>query len=334
MKIGKAAGIDKLIPELLKSFDDNMLDIILLVLNQIFQNGIFPEEWAIGVIIILFKDGETNDLNNYRGITLLSVLGKILIGVLNDRLSELCLKDNILDENQCGFRKGYRTSDHIFTLLTLINHFTKVKNKRLYVCFVDFRKAFDKVSHSVLWAKLLKYGIEGKFVNIIKSMYEQVKSCVRGKTGLTDLFQYKRGVRQGCLLSPILFALFLNDLQDNLFEGGSKGINLWDITICALLYADDLVLIAETEYDLKLQMDILGNYAHKYKMEINSKKTKVMIFNERNKTKSETAFSKIGTHVIMVTDQYKYLGIIISNNGSFKNHTKMILEKAEKCMYE
>ena len=284
MKNGKAAGIDKLIPELLKSFDDNMLDIVLLVLNLIFQKGIFPEEWAIGVIIVLFKDGDKSDLNNYRGITLLSVLGKILVGVLNNRLSKVCLDYNLLDENQCGFRRGYRTSDHIFTLSTLINHYSKVKNKKLYLCFVDFRKAFDKVSHSVLWTKLLKYGIEGKFMNIIKSMYAQVKSCVRAKSGLTDLFQYKRGVRQGCLLSPILFALFLNDLQDYLFEGGTKGINLWDITICTLLYADDLVLIAESECDLKLQMDILGRYADYYRMEINPKKTKVMIFNERRKT--------------------------------------------------
>ena len=172
MKNGKAARIDKLIPELLKSFDDNMLDIVLLVLNLIFQKGIFPEEWAIGVIIVLFKDGDTNDLNNYRGITLLSLLGKILVGVLNNRLSKVqCLDYNLLDENQCGFRRGYRTSDHIFTLSTLINHYSKVKNKKLYLCFVDFRKAFDKVSHSVLWTKLLKYGIEGKFLNIIKSMY-------------------------------------------------------------------------------------------------------------------------------------------------------------------
>ena len=75
------------------------------------------------MIIVLFKDGDTNDLNNYHRITLLSVLGKILVGVLNNRLSKVCLDYNLLDENQCGFRRGYRTSDHIFTLSTLINHY-------------------------------------------------------------------------------------------------------------------------------------------------------------------------------------------------------------------
>ena len=159
MKNGKAAGIDNIIPELLKSFDENMLDLITLILNFIFVKGTFPEEWAVGVVVILHKDGDTNDLNNFRGITLLSMLGKLLIGVLNNRLSEVLQEENLLNENQAGFRKGYRTTDHIFTLLTLINHYNNVKKKILYVCFVDLRKAFDKVSHSLLWANSSNMGL-------------------------------------------------------------------------------------------------------------------------------------------------------------------------------
>ena len=132
------------------------------------------------------------------------MLGKLLIGVLNNRLSEVLQEENLLNENQTGFRKGYSTTDHIFTLLTQINHYKNVKKKKLYVSFVDFRKAFDKVSHSLSWAKLIKYGIGGKFMKIINSMYEQVKSCARARSGLTDFFQYRRGLRQGCLVSPVL----------------------------------------------------------------------------------------------------------------------------------
>ena len=110
MKNGKARGIDKIIPELLKSFDENMLDLITLILNFTF-----PEEWAVDVIVILHKDGDTNDLNNFCGITLLLKYIKLLIGVLNNRLSEVLQEENLLNENQAGFRKGYRTTDHIFT---------------------------------------------------------------------------------------------------------------------------------------------------------------------------------------------------------------------------
>ena len=113
MKNGKAAGIDKIVPELIKALDVSTLEIIVHILNSILDSGIFPEEWTVGVIVILYKDGEKSDLNNYRGITLLSMLGKILVGVLNNRLSEFVAQADILLENQCGFRKGYQTSDHI-----------------------------------------------------------------------------------------------------------------------------------------------------------------------------------------------------------------------------
>ena len=94
---------------------------------------------------------ERSDLKyNYRGITLLSMFGKILVAVLNNRLTEFVKQTDILLENQCGYRKGYQTTNHIFTLLTLIDHYVNKKNDKLFLCFVDFRKAFDKVDHSLL----------------------------------------------------------------------------------------------------------------------------------------------------------------------------------------
>ena len=197
MKNNKAAGIGKIIPELLKGLDDQILDAIEILSNSIFKKGVFPEEWTLGVITVLFKDGETNDLNNYRGIALFSTLEKILVGVLNNRLIDLINEEHILDESQGGFRKGYQPTDHLFTLHALINHFVKVEKKELLLCFVQFRKAFDKVSHSILWMKLFNYGTNGRFMTLVKSMYEQVKSCVKCKSGLTYFYR--------CLLSPVLF---------------------------------------------------------------------------------------------------------------------------------
>ena len=92
-------------------------------------------------------------------------------------------EEHILKESQSGFHKGYRTTDHLFTLYALINHLINVEKKELFLCFVDFCKAFDKVSHSILWIKLFKYGLHGKFRTLVKSMHEQVKSCVKSKSG-------------------------------------------------------------------------------------------------------------------------------------------------------
>ena len=182
MKNGKAAGLDKIILELLKYVEDNFLDLMTLILNKIFDSGKFPEEWALGVIVILFKEGRKSNLNNYRGITLLSMLGKILAGILNNRLWEVVNRFEILTESQAGFRKGYyRTTDHLFTLTTLIDHYTTKNKKSLFLCFIDFKKAFDKVDHELLWRKISNYGAGGKYLDIIKSMYKKVKSCIRSK---------------------------------------------------------------------------------------------------------------------------------------------------------
>ena len=114
-----------------------------------------------GIIVILFKGGERDDLNNYRGITLLSIiLGKLLVGTLNERLTKFSEEIKLICENLAGFLKGYRTTDHIFTLSSVIDHTLSIEKKQLFVCFVYFKKAFDTVSHDILWTKLIKYGIE------------------------------------------------------------------------------------------------------------------------------------------------------------------------------
>ena len=102
------------------------------------------------------------------------------------------------------------------------------KDEKLFLCFVEFRKAFDKVDRSLLWKKklLLAYGINQKLKELIRSMYSQVKSCARARFGITNFFKYSTGVRLGCLLSPLLFALFLNDLEDYLKENGMGHQNM------------------------------------------------------------------------------------------------------------
>ena len=216
------------------------------------------------------------DLNNYRGITLLSIFGKVFLGVLLERLNGVVSQFEILEQNQIGFRKGYQTSDHIFTLRAIIENYFINNKGPLYVCFVDFKKAFDSVYHKLLLEQLVTYGVKGNFSKLSSSLYEQVKSCVRGNNSLTDIFPCNRGVRHGCLLSPILFALYLNDLNRHI-KVSFQGVLVDDTPVHSLLYADDLVLIAKDGIDLQTQLNALDRFSRSLKMEVNMDKSKVMV---------------------------------------------------------
>ena len=139
------------------------------------------------MIVLLLKGGEKPDLDSYRGNTLLSIFGKLFLEVLLDRLIEVLDGYKLLNENQIAHRKGHRTSDHLFTLNSIIEEISERKST-LHVCFVDFKKAFDSVNHTLLIEKLLDFGISGKFHKRTTTLYGKVKSCARANDGLTSFF--------------------------------------------------------------------------------------------------------------------------------------------------
>ena len=254
LKSGKASGLDMVSAELLKNANENFMLVFTKLFNKLLHSGKFPEEWSVGIIVVLFKGGDEADLNNYRGITLLSIFGKFFLGVLLERLNGVVSQFEILEQNQIGFRKGYQTSDHIFTLRAIIENYFRNNKGPLYVCFADFKKAFDSVDHKLLLEQLVTYGVKGNFSKVTSSLYEQVKSCVRGNNSLTDIFPCNREVRTGCLLSPNLFALYLNDLNRHI-KVSSQRVLVDDTPVHSLLYANDLVLIAKDRIDLQAQMN-------------------------------------------------------------------------------
>ena len=146
-------------------------------------------------------------MENYRGITLLSSLGKLFTRLINNRLTDWSEKYYVLIEAQAGFRVNMSTVDDVFVLHSLLTHVLK-EGKKLYCAFIDFAKAFDYEVRNNLWYKMIKLGIRGKILNIIKSMYSVVKSRVKYDNKLGNEFVCSLGVRQGECLSPLLFSLF------------------------------------------------------------------------------------------------------------------------------
>ena len=162
----------------------------------------------MGYIVPIYKKGDKNNSNNYRGITLLSNFGKLFTSILTHRVDKWSEDNNFLSDSQFGFRKGLSTVDAVFVLHNLIQSF--INNKmRLPCAFIDLKKAFDSVYRKALWFKLFRMGFDGKILVMFRSMYAVVKSCVKHCNSLSDLLNISVGLRQGQNNSPALFALFL-----------------------------------------------------------------------------------------------------------------------------
>ena len=187
LKNKKAAGPDMIINEFYKASVDFCMPFLVKFFNFIFDNGLYPDEWTFSILQPIHKKGDINNPDNYRGISLLNVCSKLYSYILNQRINEWIDDFEILGEEQAGFRKNRSTMEHIFTLYALAQK-QLVRHRKLYVAFIDFRKAFDGIARNKLWPILRKNGINGKMFNALKSMYEIVRTKVRMNGEYTDSF--------------------------------------------------------------------------------------------------------------------------------------------------
>ena len=267
LKTNKAPGTDGIVAEMIKTSLSQILPFLVALFNRIFDTEEYPTEWTGAIIIPIHKSGNKNDPDNYRGVSLLSILGKVFAHILNKRLS-WWQEENKIAEERSGFRTGYSTMDNVFVLYAIVQRYLTNKSGKVYVCFVDFKKAFDTINRSMLWNVLRKAGVGGKMLNILQSMYKIVKSCVRCPESLTDFFDCPRGVRQGCVLSPTLFSFFINELALYVAKNGLYGVQLTPdiIQILIMLFAGDVILASYCVKGLQIQINLLKQYADNFSM--------------------------------------------------------------------
>ena len=329
LKAGKSASEDLLLNEFFIHGQEKLLPYLLNLFNFVFSSGHFPSMWSDGLIIPIHKKGNLSQPENFRGITLLSTLGKLFTRVINNRLNSWAEQYGILIEAQYGFRKGRSTTDCIYVLQNIISDYVQ-RGKKLYALFVDYSKAFDYIVRDNLWFKLLHCGIHGRTLNIITSMYKSVKSKVFIDGDKSESFNCKLGVRQGECLSPFLFAIYVNDLEEKL-SNSAVGVSFADIKILLLFYADDLVIFSETAQGLQEGLDDLHDYCNRWKLKINTTKSKIIIFRKGSRI-SRHDFT-FGGSPIEVTNKIRYLGIMISFNGSFYQSQRTLAEQANKAVF-
>jgi hypothetical protein len=196
---------------------------------------------------------------------------------------------------------------------------------------VDYRKAYDLIDRQALWYKLIKAGIDGKIFSVIRSMYNDIKICVKHLGKLSDVFNSNVGLLQGEVTSPILFSLFLNDIELQLQSNTDSGLSLDQLSIYLLLFADDAVLISESKEGLQETLNSLELYCTKWNLTVNIEKTKVIVF-RKGGVLSETYRWTYANQNIEVVNHFNYLGVVMSCGNSFMQATKTLVGKALRAL--
>ena len=321
LKNGKAQGVDNVPNEFLKYGGEELYERLTKIFNEILDTGYIPKQWKISRTRLLYKSGKKIELDNYRGITILSNIGKVYCKILANRIEQYIENNNVLGKTQYGFRRNRRASDALFILTQIVEQRRK-KGKGLLLAFLDIRKAYDRVWRKGLWRIMEQVGIQGKILLSIKSLYQNTTTIVQMENIITDSIDLEEGLRQGCTLSPVLFSIYISSIGRAL-ERSNMGVIVGEYRIPALFFADDMVIIAENSYQLKSMLKIVAEESGKLKITFNARKSKVLVnWREPNKEnkwemKSDTYEEKDKLIYIEEAQSYKYLGVILQLRGRF-----------------
>ena len=218
--------------------------------------------------------------------------------------------ENIIAEERAGFRAGRSTTEQIFNLRILCEKYFQ-HQQNLYHVFIDFKKAFDRILHAALWATMKKYNISTNFIRVIKNLYDKATSAVLFNSSIEDWFRKTVGVRQGCLLVPIFFNVFLERIMTDSFEDHEGTVSIGGRAITNLRFADDVNSLAGEE-ELEKLVERLNKVSTAYSMEISAEKTKLMT----NNTSGINREIKVNGQKLETVTSIKYLGSVITDEGS------------------
>ena len=332
LKNGKAAGLDSILNEQLKCSNGQLLRILLNLFNACLDLGVYP--WNTAVVTPLHKKGDIRNPDNYRAIAIGSNLGKLFSTILLRRLltfRQKCAQDTIY---QLGFCQGARTTDHLLTLHTCIEKYTKRGRKRLYSCFVDYRKAFDSICRDALIFKLEEMGFTGKFLNCLSFMYNNSKARIKIIKKLSAAFDVKAGTEQGHPMSPELFKIFIHDLSVQIRDRTDLAVPLLNEERCShLLWADDLVLLALDKNSLQEMINILQEYCSEWGLSVNTEKTAILVFNPTGKLLNESKTFLYDDAPLPAVKQYCYLGICFTASGSLTKAQSLLHQKGLRAYF-
>ena len=239
------------------------------------ENSAVATGLEMSVFIPIPKKGNAKECSNYCTIALISHTSKVMLKILQARVQQYVNCE--LPDVQAGFRKGRGTRDQIVNIHWIMKKAWEFQKKNIYFCFIDYAKAFDCVEHNKLWKILKEMGIPDHLTCLLRNLYAYQEATVRIGHGTTDLFQIGKGVHQGCILSPCLFNLYTEYIMRNTgLDEAQAGINIAGRNSNNLRYADDTILMAESEEELKSLLMKVKEESENVGLKVNIQKTKIM----------------------------------------------------------
>lgn len=319
----KASDIYGMSAKFLKIMTSEISEPLCMIFNESFSKGIFPDHMKLAMILPFYKGGSKLEVSNYRPVSVLPIISKILEKLMLQRLTSFMEKNKIIYEHQFGFQKNKSTT------LAVVDLYTKIVDtldKGNYACsvFLDFAKAFDTVNHKILVSKLENYGIRGTVKQWFESYLNNRKQTVKIGNTFSDEKQITCGVPQGSILGPILFLLYINDIKNS-----AKQIQFF-------LFADDTSTylthknIEELEKIYNKELKKVKNWLDANKLSLNVSKSNMILF-KKNRTKTNQKLTiKIMDEEIKEKEYTKYLGILIDNKLTWKQHINHVNLKVTK----
>jgi exonuclease III len=312
LKGGKASGQDGIVAEHILHSHPSIVVHLKLLFSMILSHAYVPEAFGIGIVIPIVKDkrGDLSSLDNYRPITLSPVISKLFEAVMLGLYSKFMKTDDL----QFGFKKNVGCSNAIFVLRQVTEFFNN-RGSNVFIASLDASKAFDRINHYKLYTTLIRRGVPVLFINMICNWYGKLSIMIRWDNHDSDNLAVKSGVRQGGILSPILFNMYVDCIISTLRQK-RLGCHLNNIYLGCIMYADDLLLVSSSVIELQLMLNITGDIGSSIGLVFNCAKSNCLSI---GRTKiGMLASLRINEALIQWVDSIKYLGVTVSSGKFFK----------------
>ena len=346
LKMGKAGGKTGILPELLRAGGIELFERMHKVMVRVWEEGEAVSDWKDSEIVPIPKKGNLQLCDNWRGISLLDVVGKVFARVLQERL--LAITERVLPKSQCGFRKGRGCVDMIFVARQLVEK-SREHETPLFVLFVDLKKAYDSIPRCALWRVLEKYGVPPTMLSVIRSLHDGMKAAVRVEGGVTDNISVTNGLRQGCTLAPSLFNLYFGAMVSSwrskcpdagvtvMYKHGRKLVGdrtaksrLQEAGVTESQFADDVAVYTISRAAFRMATAKFVSTAAEWGLTVSLEKTKGLAMGKHLEP-SDVLPVQVADGAIEVVRDFTYLGSIISDDGEIGAEVSTRIGRASRA---